>query len=796
MRMHAPRIAVAAVLAGLAFPQPPVGAAEEARHGPSGAAEETRRGGSAAAGGPGRLDSRRAIVEPDRLSPLLRTGKPERATGAAHTDACDDLYLLIATESGDALVSALRNADPFCIAELEWVGDLPEVQFAVSSQGHVVDVAGAIPGLMSSYADGDRPKQEIHALFLYLRMARDIHFWCRERRTCDGAVWETAEAYPLEAGSTAGEAMRGAFDAFVAHPLFVSRGEEHGAALDGVATAMAEFPLQELYLHVIARWLDAWDDGYASSKTFRDAMERILDIAYWGHRRPEKFGPRFGGDGALFEAFRDFVLEPAWLESRSRRVAERVVLEAGRFSKYPDTANYDRLPSTAESIRRRYAGGAHEKAVWLRLVGEIHDGDSGNCARYGLCDWYADGDFVARFRRELFSERRSCRVNHCAGDTVTVHAQGLDAGELDAACRRLNDHSRAFASMFETQCKPVPDDVNAHLDFFVFTDGASCEDMEWPAGFADSCSGIFYEGEPDYPGSLSVLTEKEPGDPLIDPELAIWNFEHEYAHHLDGRYNRHGGYTGDPARQGWTEGVAEYFANTVTEYHHGKGYCESTHSLTDTMLRSGSIPTSYNQRHIAIRFLMENWRPFVDGILAPMRQGRWDEFEAYTARQIPRVESAWETWLAAGCVNAAVPPLPDPDTDPDTDPDPDPDPPDGPCESGAETLCLRNGRFEVRADWWTSGGAPAPARVVDIATDDSGLFRFFDEANWEILIKVLDGCAINGHVWVYGAATTDLGYSIRVRDLVSGAATEYRNAPGRSSPAITDARAFADSCRP
>ena len=218
-----------------------------------------------------------------------------------------------------------------------------------SSRAHVVDVAGAIPGLMSSYADGDRPKREIQSLFLYLRMARDIHFWCRQWKKCPGAVWETAGAYSLEAGSTAGEAMRGAFDAFVAHPLFMSRDVEHGAALDSVATAMAEFPLHELYLHVITRWLQAWDDGYASSKIFRDAMERILDIAYWGHRRPERFGPRFGGDEALFEAFRDFALEPAWLESRSRRIMERVVLEVGRFSKYQGTANYDRLPSTAES---------------------------------------------------------------------------------------------------------------------------------------------------------------------------------------------------------------------------------------------------------------------------------------------------------------------------------------------------------------------------------------------------------------------------------------------------------------
>ncbi len=67
-----------------------------------------------------------------------------------------------------------------------------------------------------------------------------------------------------------------------------------------------------------------------------------------------------------------------------------------------------------------------------------------------------------------------------------------------------------------------------------------------------------------------------------------------------------------------------------------------------------------------------------------------------------------------------------------------------------------------------------------------------------MLIKVLDGCALNGHVWVYGASTTDLGYRIRVTDTATGAGTvkEYRNEPGLPAPAITDATAFPGGCRP
>ena len=118
------------------------------------------------------------------------------------------------------------------------------------------------------------------------------------------------------------------------------------------------------------------------------------------------------------------------------------------------------------------------------------------------------------------------------------------------------------------------------------------------------------------------------------------------------------------------------------------------------------------------------------------------------------------------------------------------------CSPGAETLCLHDGRYEVRATWRTSAGESGSAQVVPQAGADSGLFRFFDAENWEILVKVLDACAVNDHYWVYAASTTDLGYAIRVTDTATGDIKEYTNEPGRPAPAITDAKAFPDSCGP
>ena len=120
--------------------------------------------------------------------------------------------------------------------------------------------------------------------------------------------------------------------------------------------------------------------------------------------------------------------------------------------------------------------------------------------------------------------------------------------------------------------------------------------------------------------------------------------------------------------------------------------------------------------------------------------------------------------------------------------------PDGECAHGEANRCLRNSRYEIAVDWFTADGQGGPATVVHAGTDDSGLFRFFDGDNWEVLVKVLDGCETNGHVWVFGASTTDLGYVIRVTDTMTGDKREYRNEAGNSAPAITDAKAFANAC--
>lgn len=99
----------------------------------------------------------------------------------------------------------------------------------------------------------------------------------------------------------------------------------------------------------------------------------------------------------------------------------------------------------------------------------------------------------------------------------------------------------------------------------------------------------------------------------------------------------------------------------------------------------------------------------------------------------------------------------------------------------------------IQGRYVAAAGAPVGEdfQVNTGTTDDSGLFWFFSADNWELLVKVLDGCLVNGHHWVFAAATTNVEYTLKVTDTLSGSFQVYFNPPGNAADAIIDTAAFA-----
>jgi hypothetical protein len=133
-----------------------------------------------------------------------------------------------------------------------------------------------------------------------------------------------------------------------------------------------------------------------------------------------------------------------------------------------------------------------------------------------------------------------------------------------------------------------------------------------------------------------------------------------------------------------------------------------------------------------------------------------------------------------------------------------------PCVPDATTLCVDlepgDQRFQVTVHWNTAlgGGQEGDAETVELAPIGlrrGGLFTFFGLENPELLVKVLDGCRVNGKIWVFVAPTTSLGYELKVVDTAAGLAglprSEYefvvKNPDGRAAPPVSDTAAF-DTC--
>ncbi|MXX77372.1 MAG: hypothetical protein F4210_08810 [Holophagales bacterium] len=120
--------------------------------------------------------------------------------------------------------------------------------------------------------------------------------------------------------------------------------------------------------------------------------------------------------------------------------------------------------------------------------------------------------------------------------------------------------------------------------------------------------------------------------------------------------------------------------------------------------------------------------------------------------------------------------------------------PAGTCEPDFQTICLRDSRYQVRATYAGPDGEARNAGVVRAGTNDSGLLRFGDFETWEVLVKLLDGCSINGADWVFLASATDLGFEVTVTDTATGEEWVHRNESGTPSPAVADSGAFPGAC--
>ncbi len=112
----------------------------------------------------------------------------------------------------------------------------------------------------------------------------------------------------------------------------------------------------------------------------------------------------------------------------------------------------------------------------------------------------------------------------------------------------------------------------------------------------------------------------------------------------------------------------------------------------------------------------------------------------------------------------------------------------GTCVPDSSRLCLNGGRFAVETTWKDFSGHTGTGTAVGL-TGDTGYFWFFDAANVEVVLKVLDGRPVNGHFWVYYGALSNVEYTVTVTDTMTGAVKTYKNPSGQFA-SVGDGGAF------
>jgi hypothetical protein len=113
----------------------------------------------------------------------------------------------------------------------------------------------------------------------------------------------------------------------------------------------------------------------------------------------------------------------------------------------------------------------------------------------------------------------------------------------------------------------------------------------------------------------------------------------------------------------------------------------------------------------------------------------------------------------------------------------------GPCVANATSLCLNGARFRVTVAWATATGASGAGQAVPL-TADSGYFWFFNAANIELVVKVLDACGVNARFWVFAGGLTNVDVVTTVTDTETGAEKIYTNPLGTAFQPLQDTSAF------
>lgn len=144
-------------------------------------------------------------------------------------------------------------------------------------------------------------------------------------------------------------------------------------------------------------------------------------------------------------------------------------------------------------------------------------------------------------------------------------------------------------------------------------------------------------------------------------------------------------------------------------------------------------------------------------------------------------------WIKDGFADrGSRPSRPGPSPDPDPDPGPAPDPV-GTCTPTSVVLRF-DGGYEVSMCYVTPEGESGSVKA-ETWSSEAGILWFFGRNNPEVLVKLLDGCGVNGHRWAFVAPVTTLDFNLWITG-PDGSRWTHGNQQGTTAATKSDLKAF------
>jgi microbial collagenase len=354
-------------------------------------------------------------------------------------------------------------------------------------------------------------------------------------------------------------------------------------------------------------------------------------------QEPQKLALLFKQQPAVLKQLTDFVIKDGlWLIGTEREYQwNDAVNEVGRLLSLAkhDASVKTQLQPVLKTILNTYKYDGRGGKAWTNAQSMVLSYDKANCASYGNTP--EQGALICKFDLEstILSGKHRCESSNNDGDVTLRYQPPLTNREIASICETTAAQRAKFHRVMGTDpTKPVANDRNTRLEMVIFQ---SSTDYQNYAGKFFSINtdngGMYLEGTPSDANNQARFIAYIAT--WLKPEFHVWNLEHEFIHHMDGRYNTWGGFSDTPSNAvGWVEGIAEYLsqpANNSTILEVAKSNTYTFSDLTNTSYDNGDTTRIYRWGYLYSRYLFERHHDtLLQDLLATLRAPKRFESDA------------------------------------------------------------------------------------------------------------------------------------------------------------------------